>query len=93
MAPGGPGASSRTGLRAELMLQGMRGAAHLAGRNPNLPEAAVNRPGLGEGNAFQDHAGGDTTRHQRTEPSQSGSHQPCRAGAGSSCCGQLRETR
>lgn len=27
----------------------MRGAAHLAGRNPNLPKAMGNRPGLGGG--------------------------------------------
>lgn len=45
---GGSGGKSTAVLGAEPQLQGTGGAAHLAGRNPNLPEAVENRPGPGE---------------------------------------------
>lgn len=59
-----------TGQCCELSccLGGMRGTAHLVGRNLNLPEATGNGPELDGGGAIPSKAVADTLRHRRIEP-------------------------
>lgn len=53
---------------------GTGGAAHLAGRNPNLPEAIRNRPGLDEGQRLPGQP--RALWHHRTEPAQAAGQGP-----------------
>lgn len=78
-------------LRAELLLQRKGvGAAHLAGRNLNLPEAAGNRPGLGEGQRLP---GQPRALHGSTRLSQSRLKAKAQQGASRhQLCVQLRQT-
>lgn len=54
----------------------MRGAAHLVGRNMNLPEATGNGPGLDWGGAIPSKAVADTLRHKRMEPARLEANSP-----------------
>lgn len=58
-------------------LRGKRGgAAHLVGRNLNLPEATGNGPGLDWGGAIPFKAEADTLGHRRIEPARLEANSP-----------------